>query len=712
MSPTLEIQYREMTTRELTVRSKSVDVAKRSFEAVVATEQLAVVRDWRTWELVDEILVADGGNFPDSVVLLDDHNRYSGVNSVIGSATNFRREGDQWVGTGIVGRAVEGNIRREQLWQDVADGHIRAVSIGYQVNNYVDIPAGKSQVINGRTYTAGERVLRVTTDWQVHELSLTPIGADSEALIRSKLQQRERLPDSEAHKETRMKTNAEQESAPAATEDVTRSKSTETVVERTAEQPQQVDTDQLRAEAAQAERTRIQRINDLAEVANVPAELRQASIDGGHTVERASEVFVAYHRKQRADNIAPAIHVQNSLSGHDRNSLVAAMMLREGVNDPTRCWPSTNDVTGAVSTRKAVSDAEVLKAVERGDALQGLSLIEIVRRCLEIDGIRCEPTAPAIGHAIANARATRAASTMTLTGVMTTSYAALMVAAYEEAGDTTQGWTSERMVANYLLQERTAMQAIEGLAKRASGKPAEHTTRASGQETYRVSEYSRQFVIDDQDLINDSLGALDDSPQVLGAAAARLRPDLVYSILLANANMRDGAALFVAGHNNLKTTAALAVATLEAARAAMLIQTENGVNLNIMPKYLIVPGQLQATAETLVESSVVVSGNTTPRGDYNSNSRAGLIVVPDARLDNGVVDPSSGTTYSGSATTWFLSAAGTGRTIEVGYIRQLGRNPRVRSKVLDEGRFGIAFDVQHSVGAKAIDWRGLVKNTA
>jgi len=179
-----EVQTRDLTCRELSLRHESVNVDDRSFEAVVATETPALVRDLRTWDIVEEILVASGGQFPGSAVLLDDHQRFSGCNSVIGSATNFKRQGEQWIGRGIVGKAVEGNIHRQQLWQDLVDGHIRAVSIGYQVLNYVDIPPGQSQNINGRSYKAGERTLRITTKWRVHELSLTPIGADSEALIR------------------------------------------------------------------------------------------------------------------------------------------------------------------------------------------------------------------------------------------------------------------------------------------------------------------------------------------------------------------------------------------------------------------------------------------------------------------------------------------------------------------------------------------------
>lgn len=180
-----ELQTRDLVAREIVVRSDSVRESDRSFEAVVATEQPATVFDFRTFDVIDEVLVAKGGEFPKSIPLLDDHQRSSGVNSILGTADRFKREGDQWVGRGVVGEAVDGNTHRQQLWRDLLGGHIRAVSIGYQVRNFVDIPSGQTQRIGGKSYTAGERTLRISTDWIVRELSLTPIGADELALIRS-----------------------------------------------------------------------------------------------------------------------------------------------------------------------------------------------------------------------------------------------------------------------------------------------------------------------------------------------------------------------------------------------------------------------------------------------------------------------------------------------------------------------------------------------
>jgi phage major head subunit gpT-like protein len=97
-----------------------------------------------------------------------------------------------------------------------------------------------------------------------------------------------------------------------------------------------------------------------------------------------------------------------------------------------------------------------------------------------------------------------------------------------------------------------------------------------------------QFVVDQIDIINDSMGAMSDTPQKFGLAAARLRPDLVYSILLANANLDATArALFNSTDGNT-ASGALASGALESAISSMKKQRENSVNLNVTPTHLIV----------------------------------------------------------------------------------------------------------------------------
>lgn len=180
------MQERGLFARTLSLRSDSVNTDERSFEAVVSTETPAVIWDRRTYDLIDEILIAKGGQFPDQMPLLPNHQRHD-VLDVIGSAIDFRLENNQWIGRGIIANPATEDDEVRKIWQRVSDGHIRAVSIGYQVDDFVDVPAGSKSTVDGRSFEAGGRALRISRSWRVHELSLTPIGADELALIRSRL---------------------------------------------------------------------------------------------------------------------------------------------------------------------------------------------------------------------------------------------------------------------------------------------------------------------------------------------------------------------------------------------------------------------------------------------------------------------------------------------------------------------------------------------
>ena len=171
--------------KSMSLRSNSIDEKNRSFEAVVATETVAQVWDHRTYDLIDEILIARGGEFPVQAPLLQNHQRYS-VLDVIGSAMEFKMDGNQWTGRGFIAEPATEDDEVRKIWVRVSGGFINAVSIGYRVKNFVDIPPGQTQTIGGKSYTANERMLRISTSWSVHEVSLTPIPADELALIRSR----------------------------------------------------------------------------------------------------------------------------------------------------------------------------------------------------------------------------------------------------------------------------------------------------------------------------------------------------------------------------------------------------------------------------------------------------------------------------------------------------------------------------------------------
>jgi len=173
---------RDLTVRTWQVRADSWDDATRSFEAVLATEAPVLVMDLQRWEPVEEVLVARGCKLPKNrqVPLLDSHNRSSVREGQVGSVRDIRIEKGQVAGRNFIS-ASEPDIATK-----VKEGHVTDCSVGYRVLNAVTIEPGQTAEVGGQSYTASPtRALRVTTEWQLKENSLCPIGADEDAKVRS-----------------------------------------------------------------------------------------------------------------------------------------------------------------------------------------------------------------------------------------------------------------------------------------------------------------------------------------------------------------------------------------------------------------------------------------------------------------------------------------------------------------------------------------------
>lgn len=477
---------------------------------------------------------------------------------------------------------------------------------------------------------------------------------------------------------------------------------------------------QRRRQQAAAEEQRIADVRRICAAAGHPTMTvgrRQVpvhvhAIRSGWSLDRTE---LEVHRRRRPQ--APAAIVRN----HDRDcsvqALEGALILRCGgrIDHPSYTSPrglgfmpdGRPKLPGWL--RADINDTNRNRIMEAASRYAEFSALDLCREACRLDGREAPHGRTAMIQA--------AVSGMTLSNIFTTNINAILLATYMESEDTTMGWVREQDVADYRLQERPRMLKGPNLSKRPPGAQADHMTRSDSGESYKIASYSGQVEIDEQDFINDNLGALSDTPVEMGYAAARLRPDLVYSIILNNPTLTTTSrALFNSTDANLLTTATLAAATLRSAVKAQSLFQENGVNLNLMTTHVIVPPSLRHLTYELVNSSEILiagtAGSVTERGNVNALRADGLIPVSDARLENGLTDPATGTVLSGSATTWY-TACQYAHTIEVGYLRGSGRSPRVRSWKHDrEGKYGLGWDVEMSIGAVALDWKGMTKNTA
>ena len=381
-------------------------------------------------------------------------------------------------------------------------------------------------------------------------------------------------------------------------------------------------------------------------------------------------------------------------SGPTKDTLVAGYLSRRGLN------PRLDRVTlpSGASTflRMAVSPATEQDA-ENSRGYENYSLSDCVRAMLGSAGY--DIGRAHVGYLLHLYRQdNRSFSTSDIGAFLTEVFGGMFVAGYEGGADTTEGWCAEGENIHLKPMPRPRLSNTV-LTKRGSGQSAESVTLEAVGEYTSIAEYSGKFEIDEQDLINDQFGAVEkETPQMLGKAARRLRPDLVYAHLMSNPNMRDDKPLFHADHGNLITGAPLGVSSLQSALAAMSRQIENGVDLNLRGRYLLVPPALEVTAKAVARELEQKEESATP----------GIIVRSEARLENGVTDPDTGEHVAGSSNTWYVSAEAE-HTIEVSYLVGSDRLPRIRQGVMVGGDFGMWFDVLHHVGVKALDWRGLVR---
>jgi hypothetical protein len=185
---------------------------------------------------------------------------------------------------------------------------------------------------------------------------------------------------------------------------------------------------------------------------------------------------------------------------------------------------------------------------------------------------------------------------------------------------------------------------------------------------------------------------------MFGRSARNLESDLVWAQgFTANPVMGDTVALFnAAGHGNDAAVASVIdVANLGLARGLMRAQTglDGVTRLNLAPRYLIVPASRETVAQQMTNSTMV------PALPGSVNPFAGALqVICEARLDGA------------SLTAWYLAADPTQiDLIELAYLE--GENgPRVESRVGFDVE-GVEIKCGHDVAAKAMDWRGFVRNT-
>ena len=226
----------------------------------------------------------------------------------------------------------------------------------------------------------------------------------------------------------------------------------------------------------------------------------------------------------------------------------------------------------------------------------------LMARAASLDGARmpCRPDRePAATMNVLQAHYSsglRAPSTANLDLFLGTIAATIGESTLSVINDTTIGWCAEAEVPDNRPVERLGLDGVS-LKRRPRGASADHVVWNDHGESVQGAAFSAIGEVDEQDLVDDSTGQLWSTMiSEFFTAAAELRPRLVFATLGQNPDMSDGNPLFDASHGNLKTSAALADATLGAAQAALGAQQSGDLTLNLRGRYLITPGALERAA--------------------------------------------------------------------------------------------------------------------
>ena len=527
----------------------------------------------------------------------------------------------------------------EGIWQDVRDGILRNVSVAYRIieRKITEEPKDKPA-----TY----RVIR----WMPMEISLVDIPADASVGIGRKLED-ETLP-------SQPQPTQKENPMPEVTE----------TPERTEAEDIRVVQDNAMAEGAkralEAEKKRRTDIRSLFDKHGDYGQLRDQCLDN-------PDINVSEARKQLLEAI-----------GTREEPVATNQRIEIGESDIEKFSRAAED---AIAFRAGMA-AKDTKPTE----LMGYTLLEMARKSLELRGVRTE-------HMDKRELAARAFthSSSDFPKILENNARKAMLRGYDEAEEVFQQFTRTGNLTDFKTHSRVGMGVFDALDEIPESGEYKHGTIGERAEPIKLATYGKLFSITRQAIINDDLTAFTEIPRKMGRAASRTVGDLVFSILTGNPTMSDGTALFHADHKNLAASgAAIAAASVGAARTAMRTQKDGKATLNIRPTYLLVPAAQEDTARVLMSSE-------TDPSQANSRKpnpvRGAAEIIVDARLDDA------------STTAWYLAAdPNVFDTIEVGYL------DGVAAPFLDQQDGwtidGVEYKVRIDAAAAPLEFRTLYKN--
>ena len=520
----------------------TVNAEERTAEVVWTTGAQVRRASWSRGDYIEELSLAPSAvrldRLNSGAPLLDAHSSME-LRNVIGVVERA------WL-NGSEGRALVRFSRRddvEPIFQDVRDGILRNISVGYKTHKTERDETGPVPV---------ERAV----DWEPHELSLVPIPADAGAQVRSDDSpniDHETEPSKDSPMdETRMQeAPAEARGAEAAV--------TETETRATAPA---VDAQAILA----SERKRVADINDACRKAGLDAQFSERLVADGTSIgdARAAIIEAMYQRQQSQPQTQARMDVTADHGEKRAEAMLHALEARSGL----RKW----DEGGA---------REYL----------GTTLLDMARECVERSGV----TTKGMSKEDLAGRAMHSTTDFPL--LLTSIQRVTLKGAYEAERQTWRPLAEQRNLPDFreMKEIEVGGQMLPEELKE-QGEYKAGTVQEQGG-SWKLSEYGKKVVVGRRLIINDNLGYISRIIQVLGRGVATFEANQMWALITGNAKCTsDNLALFHANHANTGT-GAISVTSISEARQKMRNQKDfTGKNpLYVTPRYILLPTTLETT---------------------------------------------------------------------------------------------------------------------
>lgn len=525
----------------------------------------------------------------------------------------------------------------ETIFQKVQSGTLQGVSVGYAINRYEVLEDEDTKSTNGRFNGPAY----VVTDWEPLEISIVSVPADPTVGVGRSAEEIHTSIDTQEDN-TRMDQEKNLE------------------VQEVKSAP--VETGLTQADLQKAMEQERKRTSEItAMFRDFDVEGADEAIVLGKSVEEAREMVMD---QLRARNKGVSVTMGEAESDKFRAAAQDAVLMAAGI-------PVADAAPGA-------------------QELRGYSMVEMARESLR----RESGSTVNFGDNMELARAA-INSTSTFPAIMSNLANKSVMVGFNEAETTYQVWAGKGSNRDFKEAARVALSEAGTLELVPEGGQFKQDSFGEASARTKVATYGKLFSLTRQAIINDDLGLFSKIATKYGSAAKRLVNKMVYAQLTGNVKMQDNVALFDTKHGNVAGTGeALSVKAIAKAITAMRRQKgiQGEATLNITPKYLVVPPELEMTAYQIVNSTAAVDGvNSGVANPYKGR----FIVVADAEL----TDPDA----------WYLVADATQHdTIEVTYLNGV-ETPRLETRQgfdVDGIEYKVAFDC----GVSALDFRGVFKN--